>query len=115
TRAGPGLGELLRHAGTEGESAVNQALRQAGHGLVGALAEYLAPDALGERDTVVDAHRPLPVEQVRRVHGMPSGAKLPGGRAHPVGEPLRVVEQYDFGHLYTPAFLSRAARPCPSA
>jgi hypothetical protein len=30
------------------------------------------------------------------------GAQLLGERAYPVGESLHVVEQHDFGHLYTP-------------
>jgi hypothetical protein len=31
-----------------------------------------------------------------------AGAQLVGERTNPVGEPLHVVEQHDFSHLYTP-------------
>jgi hypothetical protein len=36
------------------------------------------------------------------VHGVAIGAQLLGERAHSVGESLYVMEQNDFGHLYTP-------------
>jgi hypothetical protein len=82
--------------------AIHQARGQAGYGLVGALGEHLVPDGLGERDAVVDARRPLAVEQVGGVHGVAAGAQLIGKRAYPVGESVQVVEQNHVGHLYTP-------------
>src|SRR5262249_33114550 len=96
---GPGLGEPLCDGDTEGEAGVHQALGQPGHGPADALAEYLVLDALDERDAVVDGRRPLAVEQVRCVHGVPTGAQLLGERAHPVGQSLHVMEQHHFSHF----------------
>jgi hypothetical protein len=100
--AGPRLSEPLRRATAEGESGVHQARGEVSHGLLRAPLERLVPDAPDVRDPLVDGRRSLAVEQVRRVDGVPAGAQLLGERAHAVGQPLHVVEQHDFGHLYTP-------------
>src|SRR5699024_5038036 len=96
----PGLGDPLRDAAAEGESAVHQVRGQVGHLGVRALVQRLWTETLRECDAVLDGRRQRAVEQVRRVYGVPAGSKLLGERPHPVGEPLHVVKEYDFGHFY---------------
>jgi len=93
------LGQALRYAGTVGDAGVDETLRQLGQGLVRSLAQNLRPDGLGERHAISDGGRPLTGKEIRGVHGMPTAGQLVGDPAHPVREPLNVVEQDNLGHL----------------
>ena len=44
-------------------------------------------------ETLLDAAKIRPVEEVRRMHDMPGGPQVLGEGAHPGGQPLGVVEQ----------------------
>ena len=101
-RARPGLGQPLGDGDAAGEAGVHEALGQVGDDPADLPAERLVPDLLGEPEALVEGRRPLAVEQVRGVDGVPAGAQLIGEGAHPVGESLHVVDQQDLGHLYTP-------------
>ena len=97
--ARPRLRELLRGHHPERDAGVDDVCGKRPGSGDAALAERAEAGLARERHSFLERPEGLPVEEVRRVHGVTALPELLGERADSVGQPLDVVEQHDFAHL----------------